>query len=173
MNVRTAQPAEEWRSVPAFPGYQISSWGSVFSQKTGRELSAAPNKGGYRQVNLRRDGEGHRRYVHQLVATTFVGPRPDGAEVRHLDGDRSNNTVANLVYGTTAENAQDRVRHGRDQNARKTHCKRGHAFDEANTYRFSNARQPHGRACRTCNRAAARRSHERRILRAAGIEAAA
>lgn len=173
MNARTERPTEEWRNIPGFRDYQVSTLGSLFSHKSGRELSAAPNKGGYRQVNLRRDGQGHRRYVHQLVAVTFIGPRPDGAEVRHLDGDRSNNSLANLVYGTTAENAQDRVRHGTDQNARKTHCKSGHPFDEVNTYRFSSARQPHGRACRTCNRAAARRSHERRILRAAGIEAVA
>lgn len=170
-NDRTAHAHEEWRAIPGFPGYQVSSLGSVFSHKAGRELSAPPNKGGYRLVSLRRDGVRHPRYVHQLVALVFIGPRPDGAEVRHLDGDPLNNTLTNLVYGTTAENAQDRIRHGRDQNTRKTHCKHGHPFDEANTYRFSNARQPHGRACRTCNRRAARRSHERRILRAAGVAA--
>lgn len=42
-------------------------------------------------------------------------------------------------------------------NARKTHCKRGHLFDEANTLLV-----PGGRSCRTCNRekAARRRASE-------------
>lgn len=30
----------------------------------------------------------------------------------HLDGDPSNNALANLEWGTAAENAADRVRHG-------------------------------------------------------------
>jgi hypothetical protein len=34
----------------------------------------------------------------------FVGPRPDGHEVNHIDGDRENNHLANLEYVTHAEN---------------------------------------------------------------------
>lgn len=39
------------------------------------------------------------------------------------------------------------------RNAAKTHCKRGHPFDEANTYLLPNGR----RACRACNNAKPRR----------------
>lgn len=44
------------------------------------------------------------------------GERPDGQQVRHLDGNPANNQLANLCYGTPRENQADRVRHG-------THCR--------------------------------------------------
>lgn len=33
-------------------------------------------------------------------------------ECRHLDGDPSNNQLSNLCWGTSAENAADRIEHG-------------------------------------------------------------
>ena len=51
--------------------------------------------------------------VHQLVLLTFVGPPPDGEEVRHLDGDPTNNALSNLQYGTRTENILDVYRQGK------------------------------------------------------------
>jgi hypothetical protein len=68
---------------------------------------------GYPQVNLRGGRGIHKSItVHRLVATAFLGPRPAGLEVRHLNGDPTDCRLANLAYGTPAENGQDRVRHG-------------------------------------------------------------
>lgn len=50
--------------------------------------------------------------VHQLVADAFHGPCPHGLVVRHLNGVPSDNSPENLKYGTNAENAEDRKRHG-------------------------------------------------------------
>lgn len=50
--------------------------------------------------------------VHQLVALTFLGPRPKGQEVRHLDGNPLNNRADNLAYGTRTENIYDVMRIG-------------------------------------------------------------
>ena len=50
--------------------------------------------------------------VHKLIALTFIGPRPEGLESRHLNGNHKDNCAANLCYGTKKENADDRVRHG-------------------------------------------------------------
>ena len=67
---------------------------------------------GYPTVNLS-DGVGKRRwYVHRLVLEAFVGPRPEGMACRHLDGDRANNRVENLAWGTYSENERDKLRHG-------------------------------------------------------------
>lgn len=52
------------------------------------------------------------RTVHTLVAETFIGPRPEGQQVRHLDGVRWNNNAWNLEYGTAVQNASDRNYHG-------------------------------------------------------------
>lgn len=51
--------------------------------------------------------------VHSLVATAFWGPRPEGQEVRHLDGNPKNNRADNLAYGTRTENILDVYKTGR------------------------------------------------------------
>jgi hypothetical protein len=65
---------------------------------------------GYPHVSL--GGVKKRRYLHNLVLEAFVGPRPKGQVTRHLDGDKTNNTLSNLQYGTVSENMADRVMHG-------------------------------------------------------------
>jgi hypothetical protein len=70
--------------------------------------------------------------IHQLVLLAFVGPKPPGMQTRHLDGDKTNNRLTNLVYGTPSENQRDNVRLGVHPNTRKTECKRGHLLDAAN-----------------------------------------
>ena len=53
------------------------------------------------------------RFVHELVLTTFVGPRPSKKhECRHLNGDPRDNQLENLAWGTRKQNAQDRIAHG-------------------------------------------------------------
>lgn len=51
--------------------------------------------------------------VARLVAEAFVGPRPDGAVLRHGEKGRLCNEVSNLSYGTQAQNmGEDRWRDG-------------------------------------------------------------
>lgn len=64
------------------------------------------------QMNLSAHGVKKTRRVHQLVMEAFVGPCPDGMEVRHLDGDDGNNVLTNLAYGTHQENEADKISHG-------------------------------------------------------------
>jgi hypothetical protein len=45
---------------------------------------------------------------------TFEGPCPEGLEVCHGDGNKGNNVLSNLRYGTRLENAMDRALHGTD-----------------------------------------------------------
>jgi DNA-binding transcriptional regulator YiaG len=52
-------------------------------------------------------------FVHRLVMLAFVGPCPAGHEVRHINGDPSDNRLVNLRYGTRSENQKDRARHER------------------------------------------------------------
>ena len=141
----------ETTPVPGYEGfYEIDRDGNVTSlrRKTPHQLSPALNGKGYAFVGLHRPNARRRLVeVHLLVAEAFIGPRPDGAVVRHLDGDRKNNSVKNLAYGTVSENNLDTVAHGRHRNARKVECINGHPFDGANTYMLHGARY-----CRACNR---------------------
>lgn len=50
--------------------------------------------------------------IHRLVLDAFAGPRPEGMECRHLNGDPKDNRLRNLVWGTRAENMADRTRLG-------------------------------------------------------------
>jgi len=67
---------------------------------------------GYPKVNLYLDKKIRPAFVHQLVLKAFRGPRSPGKQARHLDGDKLNNHISNLRWGTCSQNAQDRVRHG-------------------------------------------------------------
>jgi hypothetical protein len=57
---------------------------------------------GYLSVGLSRNSKQRAFYVHRLVAEAFLGPRPAGKETMHLNGDRTDNRVANLAYGRAA-----------------------------------------------------------------------
>lgn len=106
--------------VPGFPGYTVSDEGEVFtSRRWGRVIRRAPYRmkggltDGYRMVVLVRDDGSHNsRTVHRLVLETFVGPRPLDMQARHLNGNRLDNRLDNLVWGTLAENMEDLMRHG-------------------------------------------------------------
>ena len=155
---------EEWRSIPGFPGYQVSDRGRILSlrRRTARILKVTQTDG-YGVVSLCCNGRAVIRRVHSLVLLAFAGPRPHGAVTRHLDGNSENNALMNLAYGTQSENIADSIRHGTHRHTRKTACPHGHPYDNANTYRT-----PAGhRRCRTCAQATeALKTATRRQLKA-------
>ena len=133
--------AERWKPVTGYEGiYEVSSHGRVRSvdrtvtRSDGRvhrhkgKLLRTPLSagGGYPFVKLSNHGKTQVRTVYSLVAETFIGTRPEGMEVCHNDGDRTNNHLDNLRYGTSSDNNLDQLRHGTHTNAAKTHCPLGH-----------------------------------------------
>ena len=142
----------EWREIPSFPGYLVSDDGRVWGKRG--QLSVFVDKSGYYRLGLYRGTNRINCRVHILVADAFMGARPAGKVIRHIDGNHKNNSVANLAWGTQSENVRDSVEHGTQRNARKTHCIRGHEFNDANT-RHENGQ----RKCRACR---AMKERERR-----------
>ncbi len=165
---------ETWVRIPLAPNYSVSNKGRVKSHTAwhgvpGPRVLRSANSHGYRVVRILHDGKWKVRRIHQLVLEGFVGPRPEGCpEIRHLNGDRADNRLSNLAYGTRSENQLDRVEHGRHHHANKHECSRGHSFSDPENVAL-NARG--WRTCRPCARAANRRYKERlkatRQLRAA------
>jgi hypothetical protein len=138
--------SEQWRAIAGYEGrYEVSNLGRVKSlprrRTKGGILVTPVNKRGYLSVTLGYE----KRELHGVVAAAFLGSRPQGAEVRHLDGNPLNPAAANLVYGTRSENVRDKRRHGTDHNVMKTHCPQGHAYDEENTRLYQGRRY-----CRAC-----------------------
>jgi hypothetical protein len=50
--------------------------------------------------------------VHTLVMHAFCGPRPEGCEINHINGVKSNNAFGNLEYVTPARNVAHSVETG-------------------------------------------------------------
>ncbi len=80
-----------------------------------------PDKDGYLCVMFCLDGKPTLRKVHILVLDAFRGKRPVGTQTRHLDGVPWNNALRNVVWGTHAENAHDKIAHGTSQHGERNH----------------------------------------------------
>lgn len=129
--VQVYGPVEEWRVIPDWSDFEVSSYGRVRNRKTGRIRATFPKgKWGHRKVTLIRNGAQGRKggdkkdfVVHRLVAQAFV-PNPDGLpEVRHRNGIAWDNTATNLVWGTTADNRGDMALHCTGQGAHGSQAK--------------------------------------------------
>lgn len=95
----------------------VSRAGDVFSAMGGRftKLRPGTKPGGYKFVHIHHGGLGRRcLMVHRLVAIAFIPNQNPGVliEVNHLDGDKANNSAANLEWCTRRENAQHALRLG-------------------------------------------------------------
>lgn len=113
--------AESWRPVVGFEDrYEVSDEGRVRPVGTPRGraiidevLSVQTDKKGYVYVHLWRDGKRSRRPMHQLVAEAFVGPRPPGYIIDHLDDTPGNNRPSNLEWVTDSINQKRSYERGR------------------------------------------------------------
>lgn len=109
--------AEVWRSVPRVLGYEVSSFGRVKSllnsrgnpRKAGSVFLKPWLQFGYPWVGFGKQG---RSAIHVLVLETFVGPRPDGMQACHNNGNRSDPRLTNLRWDTPKNNQADRLDHG-------------------------------------------------------------
>jgi len=101
---------------PLLGPYEVSDEGQIRHMRTGRiRRPKTLPPWGYLQVTLYVDGAFVYEYVHRAVLKAFVGPCPEGQQARHLNGDRNDNRLENLAWGTPLENAADTIRHGRQQ----------------------------------------------------------
>lgn len=157
---------ETYRPVVGWEGmYEVSDRGTVrtvprsvdvggkYTRRLPRRtLTRHGDEQGRLKVTFHAGGKTYNRRVAPLVAEAFIGPRPPGQVVRHLNGDPADNRVENLAYGTQSENMLDMVRHGRN-NVAKRECPQGHPYTEGNLRIIP---KTGGRVCRACQAAWAR-----------------
>lgn len=125
ISTRCAWGECESRQVLEYPDYFVCPHGTVFSfrpanrnsgprkvPKTLRMLLTGRRNLQYHSVRLHNDRGHIQALVHRLVLECFVGPRPEGMEACHNDGNPVNNDVENLRWDWPKANQFDRVGHG-------------------------------------------------------------
>lgn len=92
--------------------------------------------------------EGKTQRAHRVAYLLWVGDIPDGLTIDHLCRNTSCVNTAHMELVTPLENFNRGTKGsaGGRVNALKTHCKRGHPYDEANTYRYGPSRY-----CKACH----------------------
>lgn len=157
---------ETWRPAVGFEKfYEISDQGRVRSLDrlvrrrgwailTGKVLGQYPNNKGRLMVTLcGENGARRRALVHHLVLEAFEGPRPEGQEGCHDNGNHTDNRRENLRWDTHQENCHDMRDHGTVYQLNRTHCPQRHEYLPKNL--VPSALKNGNRACLACSRAKA------------------
>ena len=112
----------EWRAA-SFPFYEVSEYGDLrllvgrSNRPAGTILKGSVKPFGHREYRIWINGKAVHVSAHREVLFAFVGPPPTSShQCAHWDGNPLNNHYSNLRWATAAENAADKVRHGRHRN---------------------------------------------------------
>ena len=116
---------EEWRDVEGYEGiYQVSSVGrvkhipttrveisqngDVIQTRTTKEyiLKQKAIKQDYMHVGLALGSSVNSIGVHRLIAAAFIPKLPKQTEVHHIDRNRQNNSIDNLLWVTPEEHIE-------------------------------------------------------------------
>jgi hypothetical protein len=94
-----------WKDIPGYEAlYRINNKGDVLSLTYGKIRVARNDVYGYPRVALYKDSKPRNFTVHRLVALAFIGECPDGQQVNHINGIRTDNRLENLEYVTPRQN---------------------------------------------------------------------
>lgn len=109
--------------------------------------TAGKSHNGYGKIEITGNGFKRTERAHRVSYQQFVGPIPKGLLVLHSCDNPSCINPDHLFIGTQKDNIRDREdkKRGNNANAKKTHCPRGHEYNEENTYMNGDKR-----VCRIC-----------------------
>lgn len=97
---------------------------------------------------------GKNQQAHRAAWMLTHGPIPTGLDVLHECDNPPCVRPDTLFLGTNTDNQRDSVAKGRHVSSKKTHCPKGHPYDEANVYVPPGLNE---RQCRHCKRENKRR----------------
>lgn len=103
---------EEFKVV--FEDYEVSNFGNLRKKlKNGeyREVKGSILNRGYRYFQTKRDNKRSNYLFHHLVAKAFLGDRPEGKVIDHIDRNSLNNNISNLRYISQLENMRNTARY--------------------------------------------------------------
>lgn len=103
------------KQIPNYPNYFITINGQVWSTLSKKFLKSFPDHNGYLKIRLTVGI----RFIHRLIAETYI-PNPHNYPiVRHLNDINTDNSIKNLAWGTQKMNGQDMMNN--DTQSKGTH----------------------------------------------------
>lgn len=98
---------EIWKDIEGYESmYEVSNLGNVRNIIKNELCSIFIHTSGYVCVKLKKDKKQKNKYVHRLVAQSFIENKNDLREVNHIDHNKENNNSNNLEWCTHKENMQ-------------------------------------------------------------------
>lgn len=87
--------------------YIVYNDGKIYSNKSSLFLKPVNNGNGYFFVNIWSNGKPKIKYIHRVVAETFLENSNNHRYVDHIDRDKTNNHLSNLRWVSASENTQN------------------------------------------------------------------
>ena len=88
--------------IPFAPGYFITPEGVIYNKSRMRKkwiiIKQQVHKSGYCAFQPYIDGKRHVKYTHRALMAAFYGDRDNNYEAHHIDGDKQNNTLENVIW---------------------------------------------------------------------------
>jgi hypothetical protein len=97
-----------WKIIELFNEYEINDNNAQVREIDSDEnLFQAESQDGYLTVTLFKNNKRYTRFVHRLMALTFLPNTENKPITDHIDNDRKNNTLSNLRWASAMENLQN------------------------------------------------------------------
>lgn len=128
----------EWSTMKNYEGYEIAKDcnGDCYfrNKKTKRMLKPAKQSNGYYVLNLKNSTA----YIHKLIATQYLENTENYTVVDHIDRNRGNNNINNLVWCSVSDNNVNRLYKGVEVHKLPENSKQLTHYQARNLHTFSN-----------------------------------
>ena len=99
-----------WKDVKSYEEkYKVNNYGDIINKENGKRIKNHINKiDGHKYVSLTLNKETKNKALHRVLAETFI-PNPENkSQVHHIDENKLNNNINNLMWVTPEEHGRIR-----------------------------------------------------------------